>query len=482
MKILFSPVGSSDPVSEERDPQTGRITSIFEGSMLQICRAEQPQMVWLYINDAENGFAAKKQACVDALNALGGDLGADFEVQAIDRTESAGTNILSDFQQILSGIREDHQDAEILLNASSASPVMSTAIQVLEVSSGLDLKCVTAEPVEIPVPAELAGEPEQASEEAEEAAEVPEEAAEMTETANTEENTSESDTPAGEAASAEAVEDAAPAEPEVPAEPDHTAAVRENTVKMLHVLIDAYDYRGALAVGKAAGELIPQSFTGLLEAAILRSSGRIPDALQSFRAQGQQALMPGAGMIPEYYLMLDLYLKQQRYTDFMRALTPFMIEVFIAAIRKQFQHDVTQYMIYGSRKWDENKLVLTQMTGKFNETYTFHTKPKPGKAGGFVTTAHLSNFMENMSVAKSHSHLILDTLKLRQSAEDKLRNWANYTLQYASAEDFRRACALTAEELLAMLRNYVRNYTDIVLSDEFLASYDKINEKLKSML
>ena len=240
--------------------------------------------------------------------------------------------------------------------------------------------------------------------------------------------------------------------------------------------------RTEASMRKAAGEQIPQSFTGLLEAAILRSSGRIPDALQSFRTQGQQALMPGAGMIPEYYLMLDLYLKQQRYTDFMRALTPFMIEVFIAAIRKQFQHDVTQYMIYCSRKWDENKLVLTQMTGKFNETYTFHTKPKPGKAGGFVTTAHLSNFMENMSVAKSHSHLILDTLKLRQSAEDKLRNWANYTLQYASAEDFRRACALTAEELLAMLRTYVRNYTDIVLSDEFLASYDKINEKLKSML
>ena len=481
MKILFSPVGPSDPISEERDPQTGRITSIFEGSLLRICRTEQPQMVWLYINDAENGFAAKKQACTDAMNALGGELGVDFEVQAIDRTESAGTNILSDFQQILSGIREDHQDAEILLNASSASAVMSTAIQVLEVSSGLDLKCVTAEPVEIPVPAAI-------SEVSEEDAEEPKAASEEQEAADPETNFSDAETPAADppaetdAAEAEPAAEAAPAEPELPAEPDHTAVVRENTVKMLNVLIDAYDYRGALAVSKMAGAQIPQCFTGLLEAAILRSSGRIPEALQSFRAQGQQSLMPGAGMIPEYYLLLTLYLKQQRYTDFMRALTPFMIEVFIAAIRKQFQHDVTQYMIYGSRKWDENKLVLKQMTGKFNETYTFHTKPKPGKAGGFVTTAHLSNFMENMSVARSHSHMILDTLKLRQSAEDKLRNWANYTLQYASAEDFRRACALTAEELLAMLRNYVRNYTDIVLSDEFLSSYDKINEKLKSML
>lgn len=479
MKILFSPVGPSDPISEERDPQTGRITSIYEGSLLQICRAEQPQMVWLYINDAENGFAAKKQACTDAMNALGGELGVDFDIQAIDRTDSAGTNILSDFQQILSGIREDHQDAEILLNASSASPLMSTAIQVLEVSSGLDLKCVTAEPVEIPVPAALSEVPEEPAGESQTASDEQEDNGTTEELSEAAESASEA--PAAVDGAESAADNAAP-EPELPAEPDHTAAIRENTVKMLNVLIDAYDYRGALAVSKAAGEQIPQSVLGLLEATILRSSGRIPEALQSFRAQGQQSLMPGAGMIPEYYLMLTLYLKQQRYTDFMRALTPFMIEVFIAAIRKQFQHDVTQYMIYGSRKWDENKLVLTQMTGKFNETYTFHTKPKPGKAGGFVTTAHLSNFMENMAVPKSHSHLILDTLKLRQSAEDKLRNWANYTLQYASAEDFRRACALTAEELLAMLRNYVRNYTDIVLSDEFISSYDRINEKLKSML
>ena len=192
--------------------------------------------------------------------------------------------------------------------------------------------------------------------------------------------------------------------------------------------------------------------------------------------------MPGQHSIAEYYLLLDQYVKQERYTDFLRAMQPFLLEIMIAAIRKQFNMDITRYMIYGSRRWDENKLVLEQMAGKFNETFTYHTKPKPTKAGGYVTTAHLSNLMENLSVQRQHATLILDTLKLRLYAEERIRTLASYNLQGVTAQDIEKVCACRAEDILRMLLNYVRNYTDITLTDEMVGSYQQMNEMIKSYL
>ena len=50
MKILFSPVGMTDPVSEIRDPQTKEIIGVRDGSLLQICRHYQPDVVYMYMS------------------------------------------------------------------------------------------------------------------------------------------------------------------------------------------------------------------------------------------------------------------------------------------------------------------------------------------------------------------------------------------------------------------------------------------------
>ena len=169
-------------------------------------------------------------------------------------------------------------------------------------------------------------------------------------------------------------------------------------------------------------------------------------------------------------------------TQFFRAVPAILVDVFLAVIRKEFNADLTQYMIYGSRKWDENKLVMAQLTGKFNETYTYHTKPRPMKVGGFVTTAHLSNYMENFSDRKKHASMILETMKLRQYAEDKVKNVTTYSLSSTTGADMKKFNLLPPSELIVMLRDYIRSYTDINLSDEVLQSYDKMNAALKAAL
>ena len=273
--------------------------------------------------------------------------------------------------------------------------------------------------------------------------------------------------------------------------PENTAqdpdAVRKEAVtgfgkELLKELIDSYDYHGALILSRKLQSDIPEIVPFLLEAADMRSDGRFAEANQMFRRCGLEGIMTGQQQLAEYFLLLDLYVKQERYTDFLRAIQPFLLEIMIAAIRKQFDTDITRYMIYGSRRWDENKLVLEQMTGKFNETFAYHTKPKPCKAGGYVTTAHLSNLMENLSVQRKHAGLILDNMKLRLNAEERVRTLAFYNMQGVTAQDIEKVCACRPEDIVTMLLNYVRNYTDIILTDEMLRSYLQMNEMITSYL
>ena len=168
--------------------------------------------------------------------------------------------------------------------------------------------------------------------------------------------------------------------------------------------------------------------------------------------------------------------------DFLRSAPPFLIELLIAAIRTKYSMDITQYMIYGSRKWDHSKLMVGQMTGKFKESYTYHQKPKPGNLGVYVSTANLSNLIENLSVPRRDSQMMLDTLKLRLDIEEKTRSLSSFSMRGVTAQVIQTATTHTPEDLLQMMLNYARNYTDISLSDEYLQSYRTIGEKLKAML
>ena len=55
-------------------------------------------------------------------------------------------------------------------------------------------------------------------------------------------------------------------------------------------------------------------------------------------------------------------------------------------------------------------------------------------------------------------------------------------MQGVTAQDIEKACACRPEDILTMLLNYVRNYTDITLTDEMVSSYQQMNEMIKSYI
>ena len=75
-KILFSPIGGTDPIKYERD-----------GSMLHICRHYLPDVVYLYMSSEMLYYHEKDNRYVNSIEWLGNFLGHKFEVHLIERPE-----------------------------------------------------------------------------------------------------------------------------------------------------------------------------------------------------------------------------------------------------------------------------------------------------------------------------------------------------------------------------------------------------------
>lgn len=506
MKILFSAVGTEQPVKRRYNPETGEPLPETESALLRLCREELPTTICLYMDAAVYTAEQQTQAWENALSALGRELGTDFAVKAVALPETADA-FAAGLRSALTDIRAAAPDSELLLDMISGTPEQQAIFSELLREPSLGLIGVPAEacpPADDPaVPEQYDALPSEYpdadfSELADEIPEIPNTEIPAEESLNEEaaETDAASELPSFEADSADFADEPQPeipenadladisaeAAPQIDTEQIAAEAVKVQNLSILKQLIDAYDYRAAKMLSTQMGDSIPECFSALLDAANLRAGGRFMDAQKKMQALGQNALMPSGSGAAEYYLLMQLSVKTGRYTEFLRSLQPYLLEILIAAVRKQFSMDVTQYMTYGTKRWDHGKLMIAQMTGKFKESFRYHTKPKPGTLGVYITTANLSNLMENLSVPKQHDQLILDTIKLRLEAEEKLRTLTGYSMQGATAQDIQTACQHTPEELLTILLNYTRNYTDIAIDDAYLASYDNMNGALKAML
>ena len=97
MKILFSPVGMTDPVSEERDSVTKELAAVHEGALLQICRHELPDKIYLYFSKEACELEQQDHRYLGGMELLGQTLGTQFDVQVIERPELTEVHRFDEF-------------------------------------------------------------------------------------------------------------------------------------------------------------------------------------------------------------------------------------------------------------------------------------------------------------------------------------------------------------------------------------------------
>ena len=143
MKVLFSPVGMTDPVSEIRDPQTKEIIGVRDGSLLQICRHYQPDVVYMYMSAETIEYEKMDGRYEKSIRLVGQEIGQEIRLEKIEHPELTEVQLfdpfLTEFQEILNGLHEKYPDAELLVNVSSGTPAMKSALQILAAASNLKL-------------------------------------------------------------------------------------------------------------------------------------------------------------------------------------------------------------------------------------------------------------------------------------------------------------------------------------------------------
>lgn len=123
-KILFSPIGGTDPISNFRD-----------GAMLHICRTYKPDEVYLYMSKEMLEYQRQDQRYTKVLEWLGEKIGQKFVIHTIEREHMKDVHIfdvfIEEFERELNDIMTKEKDAQIYVNVSSGTPAMKSSLQIL---------------------------------------------------------------------------------------------------------------------------------------------------------------------------------------------------------------------------------------------------------------------------------------------------------------------------------------------------------------
>ena len=125
--ILFSPVGGTDPISEN---------NVYDGSMLHICRYYKPDVVYLYMSEEISKKEETDHRYTRALKLLENKINHSFEVKIIYKDNLKDVHEFDFFYSEFSAtvktiISENSPEDKILLNISSGTPSMKSALIVL---------------------------------------------------------------------------------------------------------------------------------------------------------------------------------------------------------------------------------------------------------------------------------------------------------------------------------------------------------------
>ena len=130
-KVLFTCVGSSDPVRGD-----------FDGPMLHIIRHYRPEIVYFYMSKE---MSKRKDHIFLAIKTVNKNIGHDAESillggEKVDVSDFDTFN--TEFERYFKDIKEKHPDAEILVNISSGTPQMLMTLALLSQDISYNIRVI----------------------------------------------------------------------------------------------------------------------------------------------------------------------------------------------------------------------------------------------------------------------------------------------------------------------------------------------------
>lgn len=441
-KILFSPVGGTDPIKYFHD-----------GSMLHICRHYKPDIVYLYMSHEIMEYHNRDNRYVDAVERLGNFLDHSFEVHLIEREELINVQqydvFYQDFRTEIIKIEDQMEEGdELLLNMASGSPAMKSALLVMATFSEYRFK-----PIQVSTPKKAMN------------------------LEHEERNDYDNET------NWELNEDN-----REDAENRCTEVKSLNLMKMIKIEmikkhIMAYDYPAALTVASEIKDDISEDayrLIQIMDARVKLDHSRISKLMNGKKYDIYPIKEGTKQKVFEYALVLQMKIQKQEYADFIRGITPFVIDLMEDILKNKCKVRLDDYCIRdqeNARRWSANKLRDTEIENILQQA--FHGAFK----GGPVYSIHIVKIIEH----KCKDSNLIQNINDMNFIERQTRNIAAHEIvsvtdewiQARTKQDGRPG--KNANEIFKILK-YLMGEAGINVKKEYWQSYDRINEMIVQYL
>ena len=446
--ILFSPVGGTDPISE---------TNLRDGSLLHISRVYKPDEVVLYLSDEmlekhrkDNRYAA----CIEKLAEMQNRLVhyKIFERPGLVNVQSFDV-FYSDFAGIIRGIvNEMNEDDRLLINISSGTPAMKSSLVVLGTLGEYSMTMI-----QVLTPTRKMNQHHHSSTyDLEELWELNEDNA-----ADFENRCEEIVCPT-------------------------LSDMMKKEIIRKHVLV--YDYQAALDVAETLSNK-PEKLMNALKMSVDRYL--MKRSVDYYMKEGVKFSLPVQNSkyrdYFEYALVMMLKLKRGEYADYIRAITPLIMDLFELVLEKQCQLRLADYCedrikrnnpVSGNMKkkrmvkmWDRKKLEGTRVLDVLNEAYV------SGFEYSWVKSDHLRYIIDAYVDDEKLKKLITNI----RDAENAIRNLAAHEIMSITDDTIMELTGFSGTKIMQMIQQLF-SYTDIKAKSEFWNSYDDMNSMIIGLL
>lgn len=427
--VLFSPLGGTDPISEY---------NCHDGALIHIARYYHPEKIYLYMSKEIMDNHAKDNRYLYCLDRLYERMGREYEYTILERPDLVEVHEFNffyfEFQEILASIRDEiGEEGVLLLNISSGTPAMKSALMVLATLGRLACKTI-----QVATPSKGMNQHQHGKEDFRDLWEID---------------------PDNEPDAVNRCEEVAC--------PALDIIQQENHIKKM---LRKYDYSAALEIAEELPSRYTDTYIDLLKMADRRVllDFREVDKLLSKDNVYEIAVKDGnQKRIFEYALMLDIKLKRHEYADFIRAISPIITDLFIRIVKRQCNIDIEKYCDKG--RWDKAKLQSNAW-----DVYEILDDAFAGQGGfkaGPVYALHLLKIAE----AKQIGTEIISLMQFLRVVEEKLRNEAAHTMISVTEKTVLETAGCSSEQIMKKLKEGFR-YAGINIKKDQWNDYDRMND------
>lgn len=432
-KYLFSPLGGTDPISQ---------SNYKDGSMLHICRFEKPDKVYLYLSKEMVEYEQQDNRYSYCLNKLMELQNRTFEVEMIENPELVDVQSFDffypEFSRVINKIMREEMDETdtLILNISSGTPAMKSALAVLKTISEVSCRLI-----QVTTP---------------------------TKSINKHDNSgydpvlmweyNEDNLPDTENRCCDV------------SLPSLALLKKEEIIKM-H--IRAYDYRAALQVAESLPVNATVKYLDFLRMSVARINYNLNALTQIERKTAYQLPVKSSNAFKrfEYALVLHVKLQRGEYADFIRAITPLIVDLYEQVLKTKCDFVVDDYCTPANkltnqpRRWSRRKLdgtdVLQVLEGNYNGEFKY----------GPVYSDQLKALIND----RSNDQGLKNIVNRLRDVESNVRNLAAHELDSFDDSKIQSLTGYSANTILQNIKSLF-GYTGYNIPKEAWNSYEEMND------